>query len=166
MLAGTMAGRINNPNPGAVPFWPWAGNVREKIVERNQLIDRKKAKKKGGDPKNPPLASAALLDFMGPGHTSEELRFPAPVSPRAGEPRLAEESALGALGELLERGSESGAAGVTRELARLGVPADRLERLKGLLQREQAMLQVMGKLQEELAEIQRRMKEESAGRGF
>lgn len=161
-----MAGRINNPNPGAVPFWPWAGNVREKIVERNQLIDRKKKTKKGGDPKNPPLASAALLEFMGPGHTSEELRFPAPVSPRAGEPRLAEESGLDALGGLLDRGSEQQSAGVVRELARLSVPADRLERLKGLLQREQAMLSVMDRLHESLSEIQRRLKDENATKGY
>ena len=56
MLAREMAGRINNPNPNAAAFWPWPSNVREKIVERNQLIDRKKAKRKGGDPKNPQLS--------------------------------------------------------------------------------------------------------------
>ena len=161
-----MAGRIGNPNPNAAAFWPWPGNVREKIVERNQLVDRKKAKKKLGDPKNPPLASAALLDFMGPGHTSEELRFPAPISPRAGEPRTSEESALPALENLFDRGGEQATAGLSRELGRLGVPADRLERLKALLQRETSMLQVMGRLQGDLAEIQRRMREETKNKGF
>ena len=160
-----MAGRINNPNAGAA-FWPWSANVREKIVERAQLIDRKKAKKKGGDPKNPPLASAALLEFMGPGHTSEELRFPAPVSPRAGEPRTAEESALPALENMLDRGSDSANQGIAKEIQRLGVPAERMERLRGLLQREAGMLQVMGRLSTDLAEIHRRIRDENKGKGY
>ncbi|MBS2030512.1 MAG: hypothetical protein JST54_21600 [Deltaproteobacteria bacterium] len=160
-----MAGRINNPNAGAA-FWPWSANVREKIVERAQLIDRKKTKKKGGDPKNPPLASAALLEFMGPGHTSEELRFPAPVSPRAGEPRTAEESALPALEGMLDRGSDAANQGIAKEIQRLGVPADRMERLRGLLQREAGMLQVMGRLSTDLAEIHRRIRDENKGKGY
>ena len=160
-----MAGRINNPNAGAA-FWPWSANVREKIVERAQLVDRKKVKKKGGDPKNPPLASAALLEFMGPGHTSEELRFPAPVSPRAGEPRTSEESALPALENMLDRGSDQATQGVARELQRLNVPADRLERLRGLLQREAGMLQVMNRLSTDLADIHRRIRDENKGKGY
>jgi len=160
-----MAGRINNPNAGAA-YWPWSANVREKIVERNQLIDRKKAKKKGGDPKNPPLASAALLEFMGPGHTSEELRFPAPISPRQGDARTSEESALPALENVLERGSDSANQGIAKEIQRLGVPADRMERLRGLLQREAGMLQVMGRLSTDLAEIHRRIRDENKDKGY
>lgn len=161
-----MAGRINNPNPN-VPFWPWPGNVREKLVERSQLVERKKSnKKKAGDPKNPPLASAALLEFMGPGRSSEELRFPAPLSPRQGEPRTAEDSGLEALSGLLDRASDDQTANLARDLGRLNVPADRLERLKSLLQREAGMLQVMGRLQNELAEIHRRIKDETRTRGY
>ena len=161
-----MAGRINNPNPNAA-FWPWPGNVREKLVERGQLIERKKAsKKKTGDPKNPPLASAALLEFMGPGRSSEELRFPAPISPRQGEARMAEDSGLEALGGLLERADDAQNANLSRDLGRLNVPADRLERLNALLQREAGMLQVMGRLQGDLAEIHRRIRDESKTRGY
>src|SRR4051795_2018801 len=72
--------KINQP-PVPQPAWPWGGPraVREKLVNRTQ-VDTKKTKKKG-DPKNPSLASAALLDFIGPAHSSEELRLPLPVFP-------------------------------------------------------------------------------------
>src|SRR5882757_8983829 len=72
--------KINQQPPQ--PAWPWGGPraVQEKLVKRAQLIDSKKVKKKG-DPKNPALASAALLDFIGPPHSSEELRLPLPVFP-------------------------------------------------------------------------------------
>lgn len=158
-----MAGRIN---PNNVPFWPWPANVREKIIERNQIVDRKKGKKKVGDPKNPPLASAALLEFMGPGHSSEELRLPMPVSPRQGDGRSAESSGLAELAGLLERGDAAQTQSMTRELARLGVPPERLERLKALLQREAGMLEVMGRLSADMAEIQSRIKDEQKTRGY
>jgi len=165
MLPAAMPGPINgNPNPAS--FWPWAGNVREQIIERNQLVDRKKRKGKTGDPKNPPLASSALLEFMGPGRTSEELRFPAPLEPRSGEARLSEQGGLEAMGQLLDRAGESANQGMARELARLSVPPDRLERLKGLIQREAAMLQVMGRLQGDLTDIHRRIQDESKTRGY
>lgn len=159
-----MAGRINNP-AASQAFWPWPGNVREKIIERNQLVARKKVKK-GGDPKNPPLASAALLEFMGPGHTSEELRFPAPVNPRQGDARTSEQSGLPTIEGLVERGGEAQNQALGKELQRLGVPQDRLDRLRGLLQREQGMLQVMGRLSGDLAEIHRRMSEEQRSEGY
>jgi hypothetical protein len=57
------------------PLWPWGGprSVRERLVDPKQL-DRKSRK---GDPKNPALASAALLEFLAPAHSSEEVRLPA-----------------------------------------------------------------------------------------
>jgi hypothetical protein len=159
-----MAGRINNNN---VAFWPWPANVREKIVERNQIVDRKKGKKgKVGDPRNPPLASAALLEFMGPGHSSEELRLPMLVSPRQGDGRNAESSGLLELQGLLERGDAAQTQVMTRELQRIGVPAERLERLKALLQREAGMLELMGRLSADVEEIQARIKDEQKTRGY
>ena len=70
--------KINNQPPKA-PLWPWGGprSVREKLVDPTQF-DRKKKLKKTGNPKSPALASAALLDFIGPAHSSEELRLPTP----------------------------------------------------------------------------------------
>jgi len=54
-----------NQQPPRAPLWPWGGprSVRDRLVEPRQL-DTRKTKKKG-DPKNPSLASAALLDFIG-----------------------------------------------------------------------------------------------------
>ena len=139
------------------------GETTVKMTNVTRIEEAKKAK---GDPKNPPLASSALLEFMGPGHTSEELRFPGPVSPRSGEPRLQEDGGLGDIESLLDHAGESANKSLARELSQLNVPADRLERLKGLLQREAGMLQVMGRLQSDVAEITRRMKDETKGRGF
>ncbi len=70
-----------NQQPPRAPLWPWGGprTVREKLVDPSQL-DRKK-KTKAGNPKNPALASSALLDFIGPAHSSEELRLPLPPMP-------------------------------------------------------------------------------------
>ena len=68
-----------NQQPPKTPMWPWGGprSVRERLVDPAQF-DRKKKLKKAGDPKNPALASAALMDFIGPAHSSEELRLPLP----------------------------------------------------------------------------------------
>ena len=63
------------------PQWPWGGPqaLRSKVVNRGQI--EKKGVKKKGDPKNPALASTALLDFIGPAHSAEELRLPLPPMP-------------------------------------------------------------------------------------
>jgi hypothetical protein len=158
-----MAGRINN-QPPALPFWPWPSNVREKIVDRAQL-DRNK-KKKAGDPKNPPLASSALLEFMGPGHSSEELRLPAPPNPALSNPSPQAESDLPVVGELMQKAAGAPAEALGRAMSRLQVPADRQERLKALLSRESAMLGIMERLSEDVREIQRRMQDEQKTRGY
>ena len=71
--------KINQGPIQRSPMWPWGGPraVREKLVDRNQF----KALRKKGDPKNPALASAELLDFIGPAHSAEELRLPMPPAP-------------------------------------------------------------------------------------
>src|SRR5579883_2089807 len=67
--------------PPRAPPWPWGGprSVREKLVDPSQLDRKKKAKK--GDPKNPALPSADLLDSIGPAHSADELRLPLPPHP-------------------------------------------------------------------------------------
>jgi hypothetical protein len=161
-----MAGRINN-SPPQLPFWPWPRNVREKLVERAQL-DRTKKKGKKGDPKNPPLASAALLEFMGPGHSSEELRLPPPPDPRLGLGNAEAPTDLPALSSLIEKADGGGSAAdpLARAMGRVQADPRRMEQLKGLLSREAGMLKVMGRLQTDLAEIQRRMKDEQKTRGY
>ena len=77
--------KLNNMPPRA-PLWPWGGprSVREKLVDPAEF-DRKKKVAKKGDPKNPALASAALLDWIGPGHNADELRLPLPPHPDEGQ---------------------------------------------------------------------------------
>ena len=155
-----------NPNLPRAPAWPWGGprSVREKLVDPAQL-DRKKAKKKG-DPKNPALASAALLDFIGPAHSAEELRLPLPPLPEGHEadtiglldgPQL--ESVAGRAGDDQRRQRDRARAG-------LRAPPDRVERLKALLAREAQMLTLVGRISEDLKEIDRRRREEQREEGF
>ena len=159
-----MAGRIPN-QPPALGFWPWPRNVREKLVERAQL-DRTKKGAKRGDPKNPPLASAALLDFMSPGHSSEELRLPLPPDPRQANANATDATDQPSLAGLMQKGDSALSEGLGRLLGRLQADPRRLEQLKGLLSREAGLLKVMGRVNADLAEIQRRIKEEQQTRGY
>jgi hypothetical protein len=160
-----MAGRIQN-QPPALAFWPWPRNVREKLVERAQLDRTKKSKGKKGDPRNPPLASAALLEFMGPGHSSEELRLPPPPDPRLGLANPESPTDSPALGSLMDKAEGPASDSLGRALTRLQADPRRLEQLKGLLSREAGMLKVMGQLHQDVLEIQRRMKDEQKQRGY
>jgi hypothetical protein len=155
-----------NPNLPRAPQWPWGGprSVREKLVDPAQL-DRKKAKKKG-DPKNPALASAALLDFIGPAHSAEELRLPLPPFPEGHD---ADTHALQdgpQLSSVAERGGDESRKQLDRALTALRAPADRVERLKALLAREAQMLSLVGRISEEIKEIDRRRREEQREEGF
>src|SRR5579863_7140672 len=69
--------------PPRAPPWPWGGprSVRERLVDPSQF-DRKKKAKKAGNPKSPALPSTELLDFIGPAHSSDELRLPMPPHPQ------------------------------------------------------------------------------------
>jgi hypothetical protein len=159
-----MVGRINNPNPQPA-FWPWPANVKEKLVDRAQL-DRKKGKTKAGDARNPPLASAALMEFMGPGHTSEELRLPLPIAPYERDAQTSGGTDQPVVAELMDKASGLNTDSLQRTMARLQVPPARLDQLKSLLGREAAMLGVMSRLGDDMAEIQRRMKDEQKTRGY
>ena len=53
-----------------------------------------------------------------------------------------------------------------RSLGRINAPPERLERLKGLLQREAQMLALVGQVHSEVQEIQRRMREEQQEEGY
>src|SRR4051794_31420476 len=148
------------------PAWPWGGPraVQEKLVNRTQL-ETKKAKKKG-DPKNPALASAALLDFIGPAHSSEELRLPLPLFPEGHDADLDGYIDRQNLGSVADRGDADVRGRIDRALAGIRAPPDRIERLKALLSREASMLQVMGKLHEDVEEIHRRRTDEQKEEGY
>jgi hypothetical protein len=57
--------------------------------------------------------------------------------------------------QLLERG-----------LSLINAPPERLERLKGLLQREAQMLSLVGQVHADIQDIQRRMREEQKEEGY
>ena len=156
--------KINNQPPKA-PLWPWGGprSVREKLVDPSQL-NRKKFK--SGNAKNPALASAALLDFIGPAHSSEELRLASPPNPRNNDAPLEGFSDRPHLETVAERAENEQRQMLERGLARITAPPDRMDRLKALLQRESQMLSLMGHVHSEVEEIQRRIREEQKEEGF
>ncbi len=157
--------KINNPPPN-VPVWPWGGprSVRERLVNPAQ-VDRRKLKK-AGNPKNPSLASAALLDFIGPAHSSEEMRLPTPPHPRGHDAPLEGFLDRPHLESVSERGETDQRRLLDRGLSRINAPPDRMDRLKALLQREAQMLTLVGQVHAEVQEIQRRMREEQQDEGY
>jgi hypothetical protein len=155
-----------NQQPPRAPMWPWGGprSVRDRLVEPRQL-DTRKAKKKG-DPKNPALASAALLDFIGPAHSSEELRLPLPVFPEGHDADIDGYLDRQNLGSVAERNDSDVRRALERNLDRVKAPSDRIDRLKALLSREAQMLQLVGQIHEEVEEIHRRRTEEQKAEGY
>lgn len=148
--------RINN-QPPKTPAWPWGGprSVRERLVSPSQ-VDRKKLRK-SGNPKSPALASAALLDFIGPAHSSEELRLPLPPHPGGHDADLEGFSDRPHLASVAGRGEEDQRRMLERGLSKVNAPPERLERLKALLHRESAMLTLVDQVNEETKEIIRQM---------
>jgi hypothetical protein len=147
-------------------MWPWGGprSVRDKLVDRTQL-ERKNVRKKG-DPKNPALASAALLDFIGPAHSADELRLPMPAPPGGHDADVEGFLDRPYLASVAERLKEQRQRALERGLESLRAPPDRIERLRSLLQREAQMLQLVGNVSAEQAEIERRRKEETREEGY
>ncbi len=157
--------KIGGQQPRA-PSWPWGGprEVRGKLVDRTQL-ERKNVRKKG-DPKNPSLASAALLDSIGPAHSAEEIRLPMPPGPAGHDADLESYTDRAPLSSVAERLSEANQEALQRGLGALRAPADRVERLKSLLTRESAMLELVGGISNDMAEIERKRREETASEGY
>ncbi|MFP2929164.1 hypothetical protein ACLESO_28970 [Pyxidicoccus sp. 3LG] len=157
--------RINNQPPKA-QAWPWGGprSVRERLIDPSQ-VDRKKLRKTG-NPKNPALASAALLDFIGPAHSSEELRLPLPPHPGGHDADLEGFSDRPHLASVAGRGDEDQRRLLERGLSKVNAAPDRMDRLKALLQRESAMLTLVDQVNEETKEIIRRMWEAQKDEGY
>lgn len=139
------------------------GRTSEKLVEPSQF-DRKK--RKAGNPKNPALASAALLDFIGPAHSSEELRLPTPPQPRGHEADLEGFSDRPFLGSVAGRADTEQRQLLERSLSLINTTPERMDRLKGLLQREAQMLSLVSQVHADIQDIQRRMREEQQEEGY
>lgn len=155
--------KIGQQQPRA-PSWPWGGprEVRGKLVDRAQL----KNVRKKGDPKNPALASASLLDFIGPASSSEEIRLPLPPAPRGHDSDVEGYLDRGPLTTVAERLQEAQQEALQRGLGAIRAPPDRVERLKSLLAREAQMLELVGTVSNDMAEIERRRREEQAEEGY
>ena len=147
--------------------WPWGGprSVREKLVDPTEF-ERKKKAKKLGNPKNPPLASSELMDSIGPAHSADELRLPLPPHPDGHEADTEAFNDRAQLESVAERAEAEGGKLLERSLARVNAPAERIDRLKALLGREQQMLALVGQLHRDVEEVQRRIREEQKEKGY
>ncbi len=152
--------------PPKAPQWPWGGprEVRDRLVDRSQL-ERKNVKKKG-DPRNPSLPSTALLDFIGPAHSAEELRLPFPPVPDGHQADLDGFLDRGPMSEVAARFTEEEHEAMLLRLGNLSVAPERIERLKVLLSHESSMLELVAKVSDDMAEIEQRRREETVDDGF
>ncbi|MFN0062535.1 MAG: hypothetical protein ACKVPX_08445 [Myxococcaceae bacterium] len=148
------------------PVWPWGGprNVQERLLRRADVDVRKTGKK--GDPKNPPLASAALLEFMSPGETSEAMRLPAPDLPPGHEAELVGFADGPHLSSLAARGDAATRQMLERVLSHIQAPPDRRTRMQALLDREAQMLELLSDVNVLVREIRRKMREEQREEGY
>lgn len=161
-----MAKIRQQPPPPPQPMWPWGGPraVRERLVDRGQL--GKKGVGKKGDPKNPALASAALLDFIGPAHSADELRLPMPLPPSGHDADLANLLDRSSLSSVASRLEEHGMATLDRALGSVKAAPERLDRLKALLSREADLLALVRGVSQEMSEIERRRMAETVQEGY
>lgn len=159
-------GKINHP-PARGPAFPWgeARAVRDRLVEPSQL-DRGKRKRRNGAAGDPPLASSALLDFIGPAHCADELRLPPPPPPGRPGVEWAPFSDQSHLEAALERGEEGATPALRSAMEALTGPRERRERLETLLDLEREMLELLRRLHGDVKAIQRRIRDEQRGSGY
>lgn len=158
--------KVGDQNP-KTPVWPWGGpqSVRDRLVDPSQF-DWRKRPRKLGDPKKPSLASSELLDFMGPGHTSDELRLPPPPSPFGeGTEEIAPFPDRAFTRQVVARGDAPQRKAVESALERATISPERLDRMRAILQREGQMLALLGAIQADTDEIIQRMKDENTVAG-
>lgn len=147
-------------------LWPWGGPryVRERLVDPSRL-DRKNAKKKG-DPKAPALASAALLDFIGPAHAADEQRLTLPEMPDRAEAELTAFNDQPFLEAVADRAEGDSRKMLERGLESVRAPPERFDRLRVLLAREAQMLTLIQKVTQDKREIAQKRREEQQDSGY
>jgi hypothetical protein len=152
--------------PPRGPVFPWGGpkSVRERLVDPSQLERAKKGRK--GDPNNPVLPSAALMDSIGPAHSAEEMRLPMPAHLTGNGAELSAFSDRPHLQRAAERGAEEATAALETALQRVRATPERMEQLELLLGEERQMLELLAQLNRELEEIRRRVREEQKETGY
>jgi hypothetical protein len=147
------------------PVWPWGGprSVRDRLV--NPSAFERKRRRKSGDPKSPALASTDLLDFIGPGHTSDELRLPMPPGYGDGSEEFRPFPDRELTAEICELGSAESRGELESALKRLALPPERHAYVMGMLEREARMLEVLERIQADVDEVVERMKAECKANG-
>ena len=158
--------KINQPP--REPSFPWGERktVRERLIDPAQVAPSK-GRRRTGDPKDPPLPSIALMDFIGPARSADELRLPLPgrVTRASADPANASvdrpelRSAIGRADRETTRALETA-------LARLDASPERVKELEAQLRSEGRMLELLRQLQEDLDAIHRRMRDEQKESGY
>ena len=138
--------------------------MREKLVDPAQFERKRRLRK--GDPNRPPLASIELLEFMGPGSTSDELRLPPPPTGLgSADSEVTPFPDRSFTRQVVERGEERSRQTLERALAKVQIPPERMERLKSLLKTEAQMLNLLQRVQKETDTVIEHMKAEYKARG-
>jgi len=144
--------------PPSTPQWPWPSNASERMVTPAQVDRRPRINsRKPGDPKNPSLASAALMDFIGPAHSSEELRLPMPPPPPGHDADVETFLDRPHLLTVATRGEPDTQRTLEQTLSEVNATPERLDRMKALLSREGQMLGMVTNQAQEMREILRLM---------
>ena len=128
---------------------------------------RSKNVRKKGDPKNPALASAALLDSIGPAHSAEELRLPMPPTPMGHDADLEGYSDRPHLSSVAERMNELRKAALERGIASIKAPPDRVDRLQARCSSaSRRCWSWSASSPTEMADVERRRREEQTEEGY
>ena len=158
--------KINQP-PRREPSFPWGEpqRVRERLVDPAQVAPAKNKRRKG-DPKDPPLASIALIDFIGPAHSADDLRLPAPPRAPTTGADLVASSDRPRLQSAIARVNTEATRSLEGALGRSNASSERAEELKAQLSSEGRMIELLRQLHGDVGEIHRRMREEQKESGY
>ena len=158
--------KINQPP--REPSFPWGEprSVRERLVDPSQVAPSKGRRRKG-DPKDPPLPSIALMDFIGPARSADELRLPTPGrTPSPVADLTGSSSERSQLRSAITRADPGGVGVLENALAQVDASPERVKELEAQLRSEGRMIELLRQLHGEVDEIHRRMRDEQKESGY
>ena len=150
------------------PKWNFNPEARASLVTWTQVRPERNSKRKvvkKGDPKNPSLPSAALMESIGPAHSADELRLPLPPPPPGRSADLVGFMDFPQLQGVVERLDEGERDRLSGQLSRITLTPERRDRLDALLARVGKMWEQVSSLQVESNQIIERIREEQKGEG-
>ena len=158
--------KIDQP-PRREPSFPWGEpkSVRERLVNPAQVAPQKN-KRRRGDPKEPPLASIALIDFIGPAQSADDLRLPAPPRTSGTSADLVASSDRPQLKAAIARVNPESTRALEGALRRLGVSSESAGQRMAELDSEGQMIELLRQLHGDVDDIHRRMRDEQKERGY